>query len=213
MNRLRIKFCGITNPEDAVFAAHLGVDAIGVICSPSAKKYVEISTVAAIVRALPPFVDVVALFVNPSADEVRTVVNKAGVHLLQFHGDENAAFCESFACPYLKACYVRDSQSVLAMQNAHPQAAGIIADSEIGGSGKVFDWDLLPPSDSRPNLIVAGGLNPDNVASAVAHTRPWGVDVSSGISTDTDKRQKCQQKMRDFYHAAMGCAEAKSESA
>ena len=111
MSRLRIKFCGVTHPDDAVFAARLGVDAIGMVFYPPAKNHVEINAAADIVGALPPFVDAVALFVNPSTDEVRAVLDAVRPQILQFHGDEDAGFCESFAMPYIKACRVRKTET------------------------------------------------------------------------------------------------------
>ena len=211
MSRLRIKFCGMTHPDDAVFAARLGVDAIGMVFYPPAKNHVEINAAADIVGALPPFVDAVALFVNPSTDEVRAVLDAVRPQILQFHGDEDAGFCESFAMPYIKACRVREDGDIQKTKQAHPTAAGILADSydkkEAGGGGRTFDWNLLPPPEARPNLVVAGGLNPDNVNEAVSRLHPWGVDVSSGISLSDNRRRKSQDNMHHFFRAAIAADE------
>ena len=210
MSRLRIKFCGMTHPDDVDFAARLGVDAIGMVFYPPAKSHVEIAAAADIVGALPPFVDAVALFVNPSSDEVRAVLDAVRPQFLQFHGDEEAGFCESFAMPYIKACRVREDKDIQKTQGAHPNAAGILADSydkkEAGGSGRTFDWNLLPPPEASPNLVVAGGLNADNVNEAVSRLHPWGVDVSSGISLPDNRRRKSQDKMHHFFRAAIAAS-------
>lgn len=205
MFRARIKFCGITNAADARAAANAGADAIGMVFYAPAPVAVDAQTAQGIMQALPPFVCGVALFVNADADDVWRIVKEVSPHLLQFHGDEDAAYCRSFGVPYIKACKVAAAGDVEKTCAAHPHAKAVLADSKVegaaGGSGKVFDWSLLPQRAPLP-LILAGGLTPENVGDALRKLKPFGVDVSSGIAEDNDRRRKNRDKMLKFAQAA-----------
>ncbi|BES71607.1 phosphoribosylanthranilate isomerase [Marinobacter nanhaiticus D15-8W] len=185
--RTRVKICGITRLEDALQAVEAGADAIGFVFYPPSPRAVDIETAAGIVRSLPPFVETVGLFVNPDPELVRTVIEKVGVSLLQFHGDEPQTFCDQFAHRWIKAVRVRDMDDVPAAFREYPRAAGLLVDAydprKYGGTGQIFDWSLIPKERPRP-LILAGGLNSANVASALAAVRPWAVDVSGGVELD-----------------------------
>lgn len=186
MSRIRTKICGITRPEDGQEAARLGVDAIGLVFYPPSPRHVSLDQARAIVAALPPFVTVVALFVDPSVAEVEAVLHAVPVDVLQFHGEESPDFCRQFARPYLKAVRVRPSLDLLQYAAHYAGARGLLADAFVpgmaGGTGATFDWSLLPPNLPLP-LILSGGLDPSNIAAAVAAVRPAAVDISSGVES------------------------------
>ncbi|HDY97913.1 MAG TPA: phosphoribosylanthranilate isomerase [Pseudomonas sabulinigri] len=180
----RIKVCGITRVEDALAAAHAGADAIGLVFYTPSPRAVTPAQAAAIVAALPPFITSVGLFVDADAAYVREVLAQVPLDLLQFHGDEDADYCDQFERPYLKAVRVRADQNLATVAAAWPKAQGILLDSYKagvpGGTGEVFDWTLVP-RERRWNLVLAGGLTADNVAQAIAGVEPWAVDVSGGV--------------------------------
>jgi phosphoribosylanthranilate isomerase len=181
----RIKICGITRVEDGVAAATAGADAIGLNFWPGTPRRVDIATARAIVAALPPFVTVVALFVDPDPAGVRAVQAALAPGYLQFHGNEPAAFCRSFGSRYLKAFPVREGIDLLESSSSYPDAAAWIFDAHVpgdlpGGTGKRFDLSLLPSVTARP-VILSGGLDAANVAAAIATVHPAAVDVSSGV--------------------------------
>ena len=181
---VRIKICGITRIEDALVAAQAGADAIGLVFHAASPRAVEAAQAAAIVRALPPFVTSVGLFVDASEERINEVLSSVPLDLLQFHGDEPDDFCQRFGRPYLKAVRVRPGDDVNALAARWPGAAGILLDSYKpgvpGGTGETFDWNMIPAERDWP-LVLAGGLNADNVRQAVETTAPWAVDVSGGV--------------------------------
>ncbi|TYT25133.1 phosphoribosylanthranilate isomerase [Luteimonas viscosa] len=184
--RTRIKFCGMTRPGDVRLAGELGVDAVGFVFAVPSPRRLEPDQAAAMREALAPMVDAVALFMNNDAEEVRQVVGVVRPSLLQFHGDEDEAFCRMFGLPYIKAVAMGAGASPdpLALHARYPSAAGFLLDAhapgEAGGTGRAFDWSLAPRGMTKP-ILVAGGLTPDNIHDAVLATRPWGVDVASGV--------------------------------
>jgi phosphoribosylanthranilate isomerase len=181
----RIKICGITRVEDGVAAAHAGADAIGVNFWAGTPRRVDLAAARAIVAALPPFVAVVGLFVDPEPAAVRAVQAELALDYLQFHGNEPAAFCRSFGSRYLKAIVVKEGVDLLESASSYPDAAAWIFDAHVpgdlpGGTGKRFDLSLLPAAMARP-VILSGGLDAANVGSAIATVHPAAVDVSSGV--------------------------------
>lgn len=184
MTRTRIKCCGMTRVEDALLAAELGTDAIGVVITARSKRRVDLAQARAIVAAMPPFVTTVALLMDDSEATVRAVIEQVQPNLLQFHGDESDAWCAQFGRPYLKAIAMGEGAAALPRLRDYPHAAGLLLDGhglgEPGGSGKAFDWSLMPAELAQP-LVLAGGLHAGNVDEAIRIARPWAVDVASGI--------------------------------
>jgi phosphoribosylanthranilate isomerase len=183
--RTRVKICGITRPGDARAAAEAGADAIGLVFYPKSPRYLSAEKAVEIRDALPPFVQSVALFVDPDAAQVAQVIGRVHPAMLQFHGDEAPDFCAQFGLPYVKACRVRDGVDPLAYLKRYARAAAWLLDSfvpEYGGVGESFDWSLVPSQRERP-LILSGGLDRGNVARAIKAVRPWGIDVSSGVES------------------------------
>ena len=181
--RTRVKVCGITRPEDGRTAAEAGADAIGLVFYPPSPRCLDLERALEIRDALPPFVQAVALFVNPEAAQVARVIGRVHPAMLQFHGEERPEFCAQFGLPYVKACRVRAGVDLLEYLRPFSRAAAWLLDShvgEYGGVGESFDWSLVPAERARP-LILSGGLTQANVAGAVRRVRPWGVDVSSGV--------------------------------
>ena len=185
--RTRVKICGITRIEDAHVAAQLGADAIGLVFYAPSPRNVGVEQACTIARAVPPFVTVVGLFVNPSRDQVESVLRVCAVNLLQFHGDEAPDFCASFGLPYVKAARVRADSDLIQYLSPHHKAQGWLLDAYheqlYGGSGEAFDWSLIPRGLAKP-VILSGGLTPHNVGAAVRRVRPWAVDVSSGVEAE-----------------------------
>ena len=186
--RTRVKICGITRTQDARAAADAGADAIGLVFYPRSPRFLSVDRALEIRDALPPFVQTVALFVNPDAAQVAQVIGRVKPSLLQFHGEEAPRFCEEFGLPYVKACRVKSGIAqgdLLEYLRPFSRAAAWLLDShvaEYGGVGERFDWSLAPAVHERP-LILSGGLSPENVAGAVRRVQPWGVDVSSGVES------------------------------
>lgn len=203
--RTRIKCCGMTRPEDALLAARLGADAIGVVFTARSKRRVTLGQAQAIREVLPPFVHMVALFMDDNADDVEAVNDSLRPDYLQFHGAESEAWCAQFGRPYLKAIAMGGATAVPESLNDYPRAAALLLDGhglgEAGGSGKTFDWSSMPRNLTQP-LILAGGLTPGNVAEAVRIARPWAVDVSSGV--ESAPGIKDAHKLESFIRAVRG---------
>lgn len=184
--RTRIKICGITRVEDARTAVELGADAIGLVFYAPSPRCVGLAQARAIAAAIPPFVTIVGLFVDPAQDQVESVLRECSVNLLQFHGNEAPDFCRGFGLPYLKAAQVRADADLVQYLFPYHAAQGWLLDAYhdrlYGGTGESFDWKLIPRDLPRP-VILSGGLTPDNVGAAVRQVRPWAVDVSSGVET------------------------------
>ena len=199
--RTRVKICGFTRPEDAAVAARLGADAIGLVFYPPSSRHVDIDRAVAICRVLPAFVTVVGLFVDEARERAAQVMDRVPLDLLQFHGDEPADYCRSFARPYIKAVRMAAGTDLANLAKAYGDARGLLLDADDakakGGTGSRFDWALVPKRCELP-VILAGGLQPDNVAAALGRVRPYGVDVSSGV--ESAKGIKDHNKMAAFLN-------------
>lgn len=181
--RTRIKICGITSVADGLAAAEAGADAIGFVFYGKSPRHVAPAVAATIARALPPFVDVVALFVNEAPETVRAVLAEVPINILQFHGDEDETYCRQFGRPYYKAARMRPELDLVQYAASFPSAQAILLDAFVdgyGGGGHVFDWGLIPAGLPRP-IVLSGGLTVENVTDAVRRVRPPAVDVSSGV--------------------------------
>ncbi|HJP98133.1 MAG TPA: phosphoribosylanthranilate isomerase [Rhodanobacteraceae bacterium] len=211
MFRTRIKICGITRTEDALRACELGADAIGLVMTPTSPRCVSMARAREIRDALPAFVDAVVLAHDLPAEVVRAVIDGVRPDLVQFHGLESAAFCESFGVRYVKALGMAGDLDARAIAGEHANAVGFVLDGhppgQQGGQGRTFDWSRVPQDLGRP-IILAGGLHAGNVADAIRAVRPWGVDLASGVESAPGIKDAA--KMRAFL-AAVGSANARME--
>lgn len=203
----RIKMCGMTRVEDALAAAQLGIDAIGLIFYKPSPRYVSIEQAKKIIDALPPFVTVTGVFVDASSEEVQTILQQIPLDLLQFHGHESATYCRSFHKPYIKMISMNEIVDWERIQQDYSDAKGFLLDQskldQPGGTGEIFDWGKIPKKISKP-IILAGGLTPENVAAAINQVKPFAVDVTSGV--EANKGIKDFKKMMDFIKAVKGTA-------
>ncbi len=200
MNKVRIKICGLTRPQDVQSAVTAGADALGfVLYSPSSRAVTSLQA-KQLLQCVPAFVTTVALFVNETADEIERILTQCPFDLLQFHGDESAEFCRQFNRPYMKAIRVRSAQDIDSAVQQYPDAKALLLDAYVenlpGGTGQAFDWRLIPKL-SVP-WVLAGGLNANNVADAINQVAPFAVDVSGGV--EASKGIKDEQKIKDFIN-------------
>lgn len=202
MSAVRSKICGITRIEDALAAVEAGADAIGFVFYAKSPRAVSVQQAREIIKALPPFVTTVGLFVNASACELNETLDAVPLDLLQFHGDETPEQCEGYHRPYIKALRVKAGDDIAAACAAYASASGILLDTYVegvpGGTGQAFDWSLIPQGLSKP-IILAGGLSVQNVAQAIAQVQPYAVDVSGGV--EKSKGIKDHDKIRAFMQA------------
>ena len=210
--RTRVKICGITRVEDALAAVAAGADAIGLVFYEHSARNVSVAQAAAISRELPAFVNAVGLFVDATPDFIRSVLTAVHLDTLQFHGDETPEQCAAYGLPFIKAIRVKPETNLLQCANEFSAAKALLLDTyaegQAGGTGHAFDWNLIPTcmttdrSVKTPVLILAGGLNDDNVALAIEQVRPYAVDVSGGV--ESAKGIKDQAKIARFMHAVNG---------
>lgn len=201
MSRTRIKICGLTREADVADAVEAGADALGFVLYPKSPRAVTPERAAELARRLPPFVTPVLLFVNAAPETIAHAVRLVPQALLQFHGDETPEQCAAVGRPWLRAARMAPGFDLLDFARRHPGATGLLLDTHVeayGGSGKVFDWSLIPPSVPVP-VVLSGGLSPANVTDGVLRVRPWAVDVSSGV--ERDKGIKDAALMRRFCQA------------
>ena len=201
-NRTRVKICGITNVKDAISAVNAGADAIGLVFYAPSPRFVTIEQAQQIVAAMPPFVSVVALFVNALPRRIKTVLAQVRIDIVQFHGDETRGDCEQIKLPYYKAIRVKADTNLLQYEAEFSSAKALLldthSDAAFGGTGQVFDWGLIPQNLTKP-VILAGGLTAENVALGIKQVRPYAVDVSGGV--EQSKGVKDVAKIAAFMHA------------
>ena len=199
---IKVKICGITNVDDARAAADAGADAIGLMFFEQSPRCVSFERAAEISNSISPFVLRVGVFVNPAAELVYNAISAAGLNVLQFHGEEPSDFCRQFGAMTMKAFRVKDAESLVPLDGFGTDA--FLLDSYVagkhGGTGEKFNWDLAVNAKrfGKP-IFLAGGLTPHNVADAVRHVQPFGIDVSSGVEQAPGKKD--HQKIRDFISA------------
>ena len=200
-----VKICGITNQDDATSAVEAGADALGFVFYKKSPRSVEPSVARQIIEKLPPFVTPVGVFVNEDVTVVRRMMDDCGLALAQLHGDESATYCLELKRPILKALRVKDRSAFLALAEFRGRAGvrGFVldafSDQAYGGTGQVIDWQLAAEAAKASNVLLAGGLTPDNVGKAIQAVRPYGVDVSSGVEREPGKKD--HEKVRAFIRA------------
>lgn len=209
MTRTRIKICGLARGADVAAAVALGADAVGFVQYRGSPRYVDPHRLALLLREVPAFVTPVLLFVNAAEVEVRAALDVAPNALLQFHGDETESDCVRYARPYVRAVRMSEGVDLLDCAAVYASAVALLADAPAegyGGGGRAFDWSRVPAPAARGKLIVlAGGLNPDNVGAAIRAVRPYAVDVASGV--EERPGVKSAEKLKRFF-AAVRAADA-----
>jgi phosphoribosylanthranilate isomerase len=183
--RTRIKICGVSRPEDIEAAVQAGADAVGFVFHPPSARHLSIEFAATLARGLPPFVTPVGLFVNAAAADIAAACAAIPNLVLQFHGDEGVADCIASGRPFLRAARMVPGFDLLDFARRFSAAQALLLDAHAegwGGSGKVFDWSLVPRAVPH-RLVLSGGLHAANVAAGIQALRPWAVDVSSGVES------------------------------
>ena len=206
--RIRVKICGITAPEDAAAAAAAGADAIGLVFHDASPRRVSLERAAAVAAALPPFVDAVAVVLDPEPALVDALAANPAIDWVQFHGREDPELCARAGARWIKAVPMAEAGALADCRARYPGAAAFLLDShaagQAGGRGETFAWEAVERGgDPRP-LILAGGLGPDNVAAACRAARPWGVDASSGVERAPGRKDPALMAAfaREARHAA-----------
>ncbi|AMP00395.1 N-(5'phosphoribosyl)anthranilate (PRA) isomerase family protein [Collimonas arenae] len=211
-HRTRIKICGLTREQDVQAAIVAGADALGFVFYPKSPRYVTPQQAARLLATVPPFITTVGLFVNAEPGQLADVVAEAPVSLLQFHGDETvahgAALAQRVNRPFIQAMRVGTAhvaadllEYAQAYRSGSRLFAGLLLDTLVegyGGSGKVFDWSLIP-KELAPQVVLSGGLSVHNATDAVKRVRPFAVDISSGV--EQEKGIKDAAKIRAFIDA------------
>lgn len=194
----KVKICGITSLDDALMAVDAGADALGFVFFEKSPRCVGPDTVARIIEGIPPLVQTVGLFVNAELDFVNRTADGCGLDIVQLHGEESPAYCRLVRRRVMKAFRVRGEETLASMIDYRVAAYLLDAYSPnaYGGTGERFDWDLAVAAKERGTIVLAGGLNADNVASAVGRVRPYGVDVSSGVESAPGKKDP--EKVKRF---------------
>ena len=208
--RIRIKICGLTRAEDVACARALGADAVGFVCYERSPRFVTPARLASLARELAPFMTPVLLFVDATQAQVEEALQVVPHALLQFHGAESPHDCARYGRAYLRAVAMSQGVDLLDWEKRYPTAAALLADAPsaaFGGSGRTFDWSRVPAPQQRGRpLILAGGLDASNVAAAISATRPYAVDVSSGV--ETEPGVKSESRMREFVTAVRAAEES-----
>jgi len=204
----RVKICGITRLEDAEAAVGLGADAIGFILWPKSPRVISLDEAARIANALPPFVTRVGVFVNPSLNEAREAVDRVGLDAVQLHGDETPAAFRALPVRCLKVATLESDDDIRAVAAWPADVMPLVdaADRERrGGTGRVANWTRAAQVSFVRPIVLSGGLTADNVSQAIAATRPWAVDVSSGV--ETSPGVKSVERMEKFFAAVAAVPE------
>lgn len=198
---VKVKICGITNPEDAVWVANLGADYIGLVFAKDSKRKINLAKAKEIVAGLPPYLQKVGLFVNQEAQELLKTISECKLDLIQLHGEESPEYCRRFKgqAQVIKAFRIKEQQSLeqISQYDTDFYLLDTFIEGEPGGTGVSFNWDLAAQAKqfNRP-LFLAGGLNAQNVLEAIKKVEPYAVDVSSGV--EASPRRKNKDLMREF---------------
>lgn len=199
---MRVKICGITNLDDALAAVDFGADALGFILAPESPRCVSPEMVSSIIKRLPPFVTTVGVLTQGDEKEIHSLIHGVGLHLIQFHGDFSEKILRHFSHRAIQVLRVKDEHSLRTLSSIPRRALLLDTYHEkmAGGSGIAFNWPIARKASSFGNVILAGGLRPDNVQEAIRQARPYGVDVSSGV--EAAKGKKDLVKLKQFISVA-----------
>ncbi|MFH1146331.1 MAG: phosphoribosylanthranilate isomerase [Pseudomonadota bacterium] len=194
----KIKICGITNLDDAVAAQTYGADAIGFVFAKSPRRVAK-ETVRRIAVNLPPFIQLVGVFVDDEKETVREIARYCRLNLLQFHGNESPEYCMGFHRKIIKAFRIKDARDIEQMMPYQGIASAFLLDSYnpklAGGTGQVFDWTIARKALKIGPIILAGGLNPDNVQEAIKAVQPYAIDAGSGVEGSPGKKDHSKMKL------------------
>ena len=195
---LKVKICGITNREDALWAVECGADALGFIFYKKSPRYINPEHAKEIISILPPFISTVGVFVNEDYNDVRDVKLLTDLNTVQLHGDESPSYCNLIEGKLIKAIRIKNEKSIERLKKYTVDAFLLDSfdTSSFGGSGLTFDWRLAEKAKQHGRIILAGGLTQDNVEEAINKVAPFGVDVSSGVESKPGIKNK--KKVKDF---------------
>lgn len=203
---MRVKICGITNLADALAAANFGADALGFILAPESPRCISPETASSIIKQLPPFVTTVGVITSGDEKEIHSLIHGVGLHLIQFHGDFPEKTLRRFSHRAIQVVRVKDESSLSSLSDL-PVRAHLLDtyhEKQAGGSGISFNWQIARKAASQGNVILAGGLRPDNVQDAIRQVKPYGLDVSSGV--EAKKGKKDLVKLQQFIYLAKEAA-------
>ncbi len=202
---VKVKICGITNIDDALVAVDYGADALGFVFFKGSPRFISPKDAASIIKKLPPFVQAIGVFVDESPEEIRSVKAASGIDLVQLHGDEPLESC-GVCGRVIKAIRIKSLESLSPLEQFRKHVSAFLLDAytpdKLGGTGMIFNWDIAVEAKRFGKIILAGGLTPNNVAEAVRHVRPYGLDVSSGV--ELTKGKKDLKKVKLFIERAKG---------
>jgi len=202
---VKVKICGITNPDDAFAAVRFGADALGFVFFPGSPRYIAFPDAAAIIRELPPFVPAVGVFVNEHEQRIEEIIQQTRIDIVQLHGNESPEMC-SLSRRVIKAIRVKSLKSLDPLIHFQNRVSAFLLDTFtpdiFGGSGQIFNWDIAVEAKQFGRIILAGGLSPENIDAAVKRVQPYAVDVSSGV--EAEKGRKDHLKMKAFISLAKG---------
>ncbi|MBI5491755.1 MAG: phosphoribosylanthranilate isomerase [Deltaproteobacteria bacterium] len=196
MAKARVKVCGITNIDDALISAEYGADALGFVFWEKSPRYISPDRAAAIIKALPPFITAVGVFVDEPAARVRSIIDASGLGCIQLHGSEPPEECARLngatGVKIIKAFRVRDRNDISRLReyNVSAYLLDAFVEGVPGGTGHTFNWEIAIEAKARGRVILSGGLNPENIIQALAKVEPYGVDVSSGVEESPGKKDR-----------------------
>lgn len=197
---VKVKVCGITNPEDAMLACECGADGLGFIFYQKSPRYINPATARSIVDSLPPFAIPIGVFVNARLSDLNQILDIVPLKLVQLHGDEPPEYCEQLPLPVLKVFRVKNGFNCRVMKGY--KTSGYLLDSyhkeDYGGTGRSFNWNIAKEAKNYGSIILSGGLNAENVGEAIEFVRPYAVDVCSGVEAQPGKKDP--EKMKAFFN-------------
>ena len=189
---MKVKICGITNREDALLAVDLGADALGFIFVSSSPRYIQPTIASNIIKELPPFITTVGVFVDPSEEEISSVIQQSGITSVQLHGNESPQFCTKMQITVIKAFRVDKNFQVSGLSKYEVSSflLDTYVEGSLGGTGKTFDWKTAIEAKKIGKIILAGGLHPENIVEAIQVVQPYAVDVNSGVEQAPGRKDR-----------------------